>query len=105
MNQPQLGSHDVNVTPLLSPEPDELREIEREFAYLQASSVIESHCVHADRDGAMEFYDTRSAEIDITDEVRYLHARGLLDLHPIHPHWVSVRDDAEPLLTTAEVGA
>ena len=45
----------------------------------------------------MKFYDLRSAEIDMTDEVKYLHARGLLDIHPDHSHWVSLRDESEPL--------
>ncbi len=78
-------------------EARELRAIERGFAYLQASSVITSHCLFACSDGAMEFYDTRSADIDLTDEVKYLQSRRLLDLYPGKPHLVSVRDEGEPL--------
>lgn len=76
---------------------DELQLLEREFAYIHASGIIEGHCLPSSKDGAMVFFDTRSAEIDITDEVRYLHSRRLLDVHPEHPHWISLRDESEPL--------
>lgn len=75
----------------------ELRELELCFAYECASGVIESSCVMAAEVGCMKFYNLRSAEVDVTDEVRYLQSRRLLDLHPDNPHWVSVRDEGEPL--------
>ncbi len=76
---------------------DELRQLEREFAYLSATGVIEKHCSLFDSAHGGGWFDVRSAGFDVTDEVKYLHSRGLLDVHPEMPHWVSIRDESEPL--------
>lgn len=76
---------------------DELRQLEREFSYLNATGVIEKHCSVFDSYFGPSWFDLRSAGVDVTDEVKYLHSRGLLEVHPDKPHWVSIRDESEPL--------
>ncbi len=79
----------------------EFREMERSFAFEHCASVLDSHCMHysvADHIGV--WLNLLSAEIDVTDEVKYLQQRGLLDIHSSLPGVVSVRDESEGLALT-----
>lgn len=73
------------------------REIEREFAYLWATGAIEGDCKVVERSGAQVFYDISHPEVDVREEVEYLRWRRLLDIHPEHKAWISMRDESEPL--------
>lgn len=75
---------------------DELREIESSFAFEYAAGLIESNCV-AERTDSREsdpfdsgWLNLRTSDVDVTDAVAYLQARGCLRTHPVHADWVMI---------------
>lgn len=73
---------------------------EMSFAYERAAGVIESECVVAEPHvDALEngWFDLESTSVELDDEVAYLESRNLLQRHPEHPHWVTIRDEGDPL--------
>lgn len=79
----------------------DLRAIERSLAYEQASQMVDSSCLLRTA-GSDTWIDLASAEIDLSDEVAYLEARGLLMRHGDHPEWVMVCDEGEPCSPVAK---
>lgn len=77
-------------------EEGEYESLEQAYAYMFATGVIESSCVIERDDTGEPWFDLGTAEVDVTDEVKYLQARRLLRLHPTNPRWVSFCDDDEP---------
>ena len=100
MNHPQLGSSDCNRAEPTRPDHEELRELELSFAYEHAAGTIETHCLVAEAVvvvGGAPWLDLASRDIDLTDEVKYLQSRNLLEIHPVCRSWVRICDESEPL--------
>ena len=74
-----------------------LLKMEQSLAYERAAGVIESHCVPSYRESLQTWYDLKTAELELDDEVAYLESRGLLVHDELRPSLVMICDETEPL--------
>ena len=81
-----------------------LRLIEMSLAYERAAERIRNECSVAEpHQDALEdgWYDLSTSDEDLTDEIRYLESRGLIQYHPQHKTWVTLCDEGEPAVPPA----
>ena len=82
-----------------TPEQMELRELERYIAYTAACSIIDGCCGPTDN---AEWFDldniAEQAREGVSESVRYLDLRGLIERDPAHPGWISMRNESEATL-------
>jgi hypothetical protein len=73
--------------------------VEMSLAYEHAADAIKCDCIKEEHEDQLEdgWWDLASTDLDLTDEVAYLDSRRLLQRHVMHPDWVTICDEGEPL--------